>query len=62
MVDLPEALATMLREFDGGRTSGLVFCKPDGSQLTGRTTDRERACQLYFKISRCIPCTHSRGL
>ena len=36
VVDLSEALAAMLREFVGGRTSGLVFCKPDGSQLMQR--------------------------
>jgi len=34
--DLSEPLAAMLREFVGGRTSGLVFCKPDGSQLVQR--------------------------
>jgi hypothetical protein len=31
VVDLSEPLAAMLRDFVGGRTSGLVFCKPDGS-------------------------------
>ena len=36
VVDLSEALAAMLREFVSGRTSGLVFCKPDGSQLMQR--------------------------
>ena len=36
MVDLSEPLAEMLRDFVGGRTSGLVFCKPDGSQLMQR--------------------------
>lgn len=36
VVDLPEPLAAMLRDFVGGRTSGLVFCKPDGSQLMQR--------------------------
>src|SRR5215469_3925671 len=36
VVDLSEALAAMLREFVGGRTSRLVFCKPDGSQLMQR--------------------------
>ena len=36
VVDLSEALAAMVREFVGGRTSGLVFCKPDGSQLMQR--------------------------
>ena len=36
VVDLSEPLAAMLREFVGGRTSGLVFCKPDGSQLMQR--------------------------
>jgi integrase len=36
MVDLSEPLAAMLREFVGGRTSGLVFSKPDGSQLMQR--------------------------
>jgi integrase len=36
VVDLSEALAAMLREFVGGRTSGLAFCKPDGSQLMQR--------------------------
>ena len=36
VVDLSEALAAMLREFVDGRTRGLVFCKPDGSQLMQR--------------------------
>jgi hypothetical protein len=36
VVDLSEPLAAMLREFVGGRTSGLVFSKPDGSQLMQR--------------------------
>lgn len=36
VVDLSESLAAMLREFVRGRTSGLVFCKPDGSQLMQR--------------------------
>jgi len=36
VVDLSEPLAAMLRDFVGGRTSGLVFCKPDGSQLMQR--------------------------
>jgi integrase len=36
VVDLSESLAAMLREFVGGRTSGLMFCKPDGSQLMQR--------------------------
>ncbi len=36
VVDLPESLAAVLREFVGGRTSGLVFYKPDGSQLMQR--------------------------
>jgi integrase len=36
VVDLSEPLAAMLREFVGGRASGLVFCKPDGSQLMQR--------------------------
>jgi hypothetical protein len=26
----------MLRDFVGGRTGGLVFCKPDGCQLMQR--------------------------
>ncbi len=36
VVDLSEPLAAMLRDFVGSRTSGLVFCKPDGSQLMQR--------------------------
>jgi integrase len=36
IVDLPVALATLLREFVGARRSGLVFCKHDGSQLMQR--------------------------
>jgi len=36
VVDLPVALATLLREFVGARLSGLVFCKDDGSQLMQR--------------------------
>jgi len=36
VVDLSEPLAAMLRDFVGGRTGGLVFCKPDGSQLMQR--------------------------
>jgi len=36
VVDLSEPLAAMLRDFVGGRTAGLVFCKPDGSQLMQR--------------------------
>src|SRR5438876_9508703 len=36
VVDLPVALATLLREFVGVRRSGLVFCKHDGSQLMQR--------------------------
>jgi integrase len=36
VVDLPVALATLLREFVGARRSGLVFCKHDGSQLMQR--------------------------
>lgn len=36
VVDLSEPLAAMLREYVGGRTSGLVFCKPDGRQLMQR--------------------------
>ncbi len=36
VVDLSEPLAAMLREFVGGRTSGLVFCKPDACQLMQR--------------------------
>jgi len=36
VVDLSEPLAAMLRDFVSDRTSGLVFCKPDGSQLMQR--------------------------
>lgn len=36
VVDLSEPLAAMLRDFVGSRTSGLVFCKPDDSQLMQR--------------------------
>jgi hypothetical protein len=36
VVDLSEPLAATLRDFVGGRTGGLVFCKPDGSQLMQR--------------------------
>jgi hypothetical protein len=36
VVDLSDPLAAMLRDFVGGRTSGLVFCKPDDSQLMQR--------------------------
>ena len=36
VVDLSEPLAATLREFVGSRTSGLVFCKPDVSQLMQR--------------------------
>ncbi len=36
VVDLSEPLAAILRDFVGGRTGGLVFCKPDGSQLMQR--------------------------
>src|SRR5215469_11045587 len=36
VVDLSKPLAGMLREFVGGRTSGLVFCIPGGSQLMQR--------------------------
>jgi hypothetical protein len=36
VVDLSEPLAAMLRDFVGRRTGGLVFCKPDGSQLMQR--------------------------
>ena len=36
VVDLSESLAAVLREFVGGRKSGLVFCKPDGRQLMQR--------------------------
>src|SRR5437588_9846483 len=42
VVDLSEPLAAMLREFVGGRTSGLVVCKPAGSQLMQRETLRHR--------------------
>jgi len=36
VVDLSEPLAAVLRDFVGGRTAGLVFRKPDGSQLMQR--------------------------
>jgi integrase len=36
VVDLSEPLAAMLRDFVGGRRSGLVFCKPDDTQLMQR--------------------------
>jgi|SRR5882672_1681500 len=36
VVDLSEPLAAMLRESAGGRTSGLVFSKPDSNQLMQR--------------------------
>jgi vacuolar-type H+-ATPase subunit B/Vma2 len=43
VVDLSESLAAMLREFVGGRTSGLMFCKPDGSQLMQRDSETQSA-------------------
>jgi hypothetical protein len=35
-VDLPERLATLLREHIGTRTTGLVFCDDNGDQLSQR--------------------------
>src|SRR5256885_16736023 len=54
VVDLSEPLAAMLREFVGGRTSGLVFCKPDGSQLMQRseehTSELQSPCNLVCRL------------
>src|SRR5262250_3562803 len=50
VVDLSEALAAMLREFVGSRTSGLVFCKPDGSQLMQRDILKYRLAPHPEKI------------
>jgi hypothetical protein len=51
LVDLSEPLAAMLREFVGGRTSGLVFCKPDGSQLMQRDILKHSLHHILKKLA-----------
>jgi len=50
VVDLSEPLAAMLRDFVGGQTSGLVFCKPDGSQLMQRDILRHSLHPILKKL------------
>ena len=50
VVDLSEPLAAMLREFVGGRTSSLAFCKPDGSQLMQRDILRHSLHPILKKL------------